>query len=134
MNTIRATGFLISLSLSGGCAVVPDGMDLDCEGAKLRQITIVYQRHSKITVAPSVKVVHPGEAINYKVKGPMSRVFEARGTSGPSSYGWLDASGSGEPSGRSHIVCVPVDQAHGQYEYEIEIVDVGKLDPVVQVN
>ncbi len=137
MNTIRTTVFLLALSLSGGCAtVVPEGMDLTCEGAKLRQINIVYQRHSKITVAPSVKDVNRGEAINYKVKGPKSRAFKARGTKGPSSaeVDWLDATGSGEPSGRSHIVCVPNDQETGKYEYEFEIDGVGNLDPVVRVN
>jgi hypothetical protein len=136
MNTNRATVFLIALCLSGGCAsVAPE--DSDCEGAKLRQITIVYQRNSKITVSPPKKDVDRGDAINYKVRGPEARPFKAKGTKAPNasaSFAWLDATGSGDPSGRSHIVCVPADQATGNYEYVIEIEGVGTLDPVVRVN
>jgi hypothetical protein len=135
MNTIRATFFLVALSLSGGCAsIVQEGSGLDCPGATVRQITIVYQKHSKITVAPPRKVVEPGDAINYKVKGPGAPVFKAKGTSGPASYGWLDVTGSGGPNGQSNIVCVPAGQQDGDYEYLIEIEGVGTLDPVVHVN
>ena len=139
MNTIRATVFLLALALSGGCATVAPE-DSDCEGAKLRNITIVYQRHSKITVAPPRKEVDRGDAINYIVTGTESRVFKAKGTKAPpnssASFAWLNATGKGGTarSGNSHIVCVPVDQEPGIYEYMIEIEDVGTLDPEVHVN
>ena len=133
MITIRATAFLTALSLSGGCAsVAPEGSE--CEGAVLKKINIVYQRHSKITVAPPTREVQRGEAIDYRVKGPESRAFKARGTTGPGPYGWLDTTGSGEPGGKSHIVCVDKDRTPGEYEYVIEIEGVGKLDPVVHVD
>ena len=139
MNTIRMAVFLISLALFGGCAtVVPEGLDLDCEGAKVRTIKIKYKRHGKITVSPTKREVARGEAIDYRVKGPTSRAFEAKGTKAPdasASFAWLDASGKGGTGwfGNSHIVCVPDDQARGNYEYLINIGDVGTLDPVVRV-
>jgi hypothetical protein len=133
MNTIRTAVFLVALSLSGGCAVVAP-QDSKCAGAPVKKITIVYQRHNKITVAPPVRHVDPGDAIEYKVTGPVPRSFKAEGTSGPGSYGWLDATGSGGPGGVSNIACVPVGQSAGDYEYMIEIDDVGKLDPVVRVD
>jgi hypothetical protein len=139
MNTIRATVFLTALSLSGGCATVAPE-ESGCEGATLRNINIVYQRHSKITVAPPKKKVHRGDAINYKVKGTESRTFKAKGTKAPpnssASFTWLNATGKGGTvgDGNSHIVCVPDDQESGDYEYLIEIEDVGTLDPVVRVD
>jgi hypothetical protein len=137
MNTIRATFFLIALTLAGGCAsVAPKGTK--CAGADLKKINIVYQRHSKITVAPSRRVVERGQAIDYRVKGVESRAFKAKGTKGPgsASYGWLDAQGEGGTTGdgNSHIVCVDRDQDPGDYEYLIEIDGVGALDPVVHVD
>jgi hypothetical protein len=140
MNTIRATVFLLALALSGGCAtVVPDGLDLKCEGAKVRKIKINYKRHGTINVSPSERKVARGEAINYRVKGAKSRAFKAKGTKAPNasaSFAWLNASGKGgtDWNGNSHFVCVPDDQELGIYEYVIEIEDVGTLDPTVHVN
>ena len=133
MNTIRTFVFLVALSLASGCAsVAPE--DSKCHGATVKKITIVYQRHDRITVAPSVRHVNPGDAIEYKVTGPVRRNFKAEGTSGPASYSWLDVTGEGGPGGISNIVCVPVGQVTGDYEYMIEIDNVGKLDPVVRVD
>ena len=133
MNTIRTVVFLVALSLSCGCASVAPA-DSKCPDATLKKITIVYQRHNKITVAPSVRRVDPGDAIEYNVTGPASRNFKAKGTSGPGPYGWLDVTGEGGPGGISNIVCVPAGQLTGDYEYMIEIDNVGKLDPVVRVD
>ena len=72
MNTIRTVVFLVALSLSCGCASVAPA-DSKCPDATLKKITIVYQRHNKITVAPSVRRVDPGDAIEYNVTGPASR-------------------------------------------------------------
>jgi hypothetical protein len=139
MNTIRATVFLLALSLSGGCAsFAPEGLDLDCEGRPVKVIRISYKRHDNIKVRDPIVNVNRGEAINYKVTGPQNtqnRTFNAKGTSGPSSFGWLDkVNGSGGPGGISNFICVPDDQIEGDYNYEIEIVGVGKLDPTVHVN
>jgi hypothetical protein len=138
MNTIRATVFLLALILSGGCvSVVPKGMNLACESRPITPIKISYKRHSNIKVRDSDSKVYvkAGDAINYIVTGPEIRTFNAKGTSGPGPYSWLDVTGgSGEPRGKSHIKCVPEDQATGDYEYEIEIVGVGTLDPTVHVN
>ena len=134
MYTIRATVFLIALTLSGGCAsVAPGGLDLDCEGARLRTINIKFKPNDNITVAPSLKKVWPGDAINYLVTGPDTRDFTATGISGPGSVSWLSKTGSGGDGGVSNIVCVPDEQEPGEYKYDIEIVGVGTLDPKVQV-
>lgn len=139
MNTIRMAVFLISLALFGGCAtVVPDGLDSKCEGVKARTIKINYKRHGKIKVSPSKRKVAHGEAINYRVKGAAPRAFKVEGTKAPNasaSFEWLNASGKGGTGwyGNSHYVCVPDNQADGEYEYLIEIDNVGKLDPIVQV-
>ncbi len=104
MNTIRATVFLIALTLAGGCASVAPA-ESNCAGAVSKKINIVYQRHSKITVAPSRRVVERGQAIDYRVKGVESRTFKAKGTRGPgsASYGWLDAQGEGGTTGDGNV-------------------------------
>ena len=135
MYTIRTAVFLIALSVSYGCAsVAPDG--LKCAGKPTETIKIKYKRHSSISTDDPEVWVQAGHAINYKVQGPKSRAFKAKGTKGPgsASYGWLDATGSGEPGGKSHILCVPAGQARGTYEYLIEIDGVGTLDPTVHVD
>ena len=138
MNTIRMTVVLLALTLFGGCAsVVPTGMDLECVGKPVTPIKISYKRHSNIKVRDrdSKVFVNAGEAINYIVTGPKIRTFNAKGTIGPGSNSWLNVTGgSGGPGGKSNIKCVPANQATGDYEYEIEIVGVGKLDPTVHVN
>ena len=136
MNAIRTTVFLLALALSGGCtSFAPDGLDLPCRGKPETTIRISYKKNSGIEVKDPNVEVNPGEAIIYKVTGPIKRTFNAKGTSGPSSFGWLDKeNGEGGPGGRKNYICVPDDQKDGEYTYEIEIVGVGTLDPKVQVN
>ena len=134
MNTFRATVFLLALVLSGGCAsVAPDGTE--CAGVRAKDITIKYQRHNKITVAPPRREVTRGEAIRYKVVGGEPRNFTTSGVKGPGSFSWLDVAGVGgtEKEPKYYYVCVDSNQTLGDYEYEIEVDGVGKLDPIVQV-
>jgi len=46
---------------------------------------------------------------------------------------WLDTKGKGSPDGNSYYVCVEDDQDVKDYKYNIEVVGVGTLDPVVRV-
>ena len=136
MNTFRVTVFLLALALSGGCAsVVPEGLDLGCSGAQAKRINIVYKRHDSISVRPSKREVTRGEGIVFKVVGDKSRDFETRGTTGPGPFNWLDVTGTGgtERDPKYYFVCVDKDQIRGDYEYIIEIVGVGILDPAVHV-
>jgi hypothetical protein len=136
MNTIRTAVFLIALALSGGCAsVVPEGLNLGCAGAEAKRINIVYKRHDSISVKPSIREVTRGEGIVFKVVGDKSRDFETRGTTGPGPFNWLDVTGTGgtERDPKYYFVCVDKDQIRGDYEYIIEIVGVGILDPAVHV-
>ena len=136
MNAIRTTVFLLALALSGGCtSLAPNGLDLPCAGKPETKIRISYKKNNSIVVKDPYVEVNPGEAIKYKVTGPIKRTFNAKGTSGPSSFGWLDMEkGEGGPGGRPNYICVPDNQKDGEYTYEIEIVGVGTLDPKVQVN
>ena len=106
MNNYLVAVFLAALVPITGCvSLAPE--DSGCAGATVRRINIVYQRHSKITVAPPSRYASPGDAIEYRVKGPEARLFNSTGTSGPGSFAWLDASGPGNSRGNSYFVCVP---------------------------
>ena len=143
MNTIRTSVFLLALSLSGGCASITpvEPRDEVCTtAAPGNKINIVYQRHNKITVAPPQLTVDEGEEIWFFVKGSESRPFKTKGTKPPPEHpsakvDWLNSFGEGGTvgNGSSFKVCVPDTQESGDYEYLIEIEDVGTLDPVVRV-
>lgn len=134
MGRIRTTAILAFSFLMYGCTSLAPA-STSCEGATARKVNIIYQKNSKITVAPPEREVEQGQAIQFVVKGPAARSFDISGTGSESgaSAAWISASGSGSAGGTSVFVCVGAGQDMTNYTYLVKITDVGELDPVVRV-
>jgi len=125
---------LVASLLSFGCVTTtPDFVE--CAGVPAKKVNIVYQKNSKITVAPPERVVEQGQAIEFVVKGPAARSFNISGTGSESSAPakWIAAAGTGSANGTSVFVCVGANQEPTNYTYDVKIADVGYLDPIVRV-
>jgi len=125
---------LVASLLSFGCVTTtPDFVE--CAGVPSKKVNIVYQKNSKITVAPPERVVEQGQAIEFVVRGPAARSFDISGTGSESSAPakWITAAGTGSANGTSVFVCVGANQDPTDYAYVVKIADVGYLDPIVRV-
>jgi len=134
MNRISTTIILVASLTSFGCAGTAP-MTASCAGVPSKKVTIIYQKNSKITVAPPEREIEQGQAIEFFVKGPAARSFSITGTGSESgaAANWIGATGTGSNAGTSVFVCVDAGQDVTGYTYLVKVTDVGELDPVVRV-
>lgn len=148
-NRILTTATIVAVGLSlAGCPVDgPDpatefGVD-DCP-ADQKDVTITYGVNaggkSELTIKEKVNV-KPDGAVVFKLD-PKSAgsdvpdfgtyVVTVKGKASDPKNSWISDSDSFD-NNPELVVCVPADQAEGTYEYEVEVVGFGKLDPRLEV-
>lgn len=134
MSGIKTTITLVASLMSFGCASTAP-TTVSCPGVTSKKVNIIYQKNSKITVAPPEREIEQGQAIEFVVKGPAARSFNITGTGSESGApaNWINAAGTGSAGGTSVFVCVGASQAETGYTYLVKVTDVGELDPVVRV-
>jgi hypothetical protein len=117
------------LAMAGCAPSVP--LTIGCPDAKPKTVKISFKKNEEIRVNRPVLNVEQGDVIVCEIKGGAGIEVIIEGAE--SDDEWLDTKGKGSPDGNSYYVCVEDDQDVKDYKYNIEVVGVGTLDPVVRV-
>lgn len=127
----RRIAFLLGTSIVfSGCATMAP-MTAGCGDVVAKKVTINYKKNNSINVSPPTRDVEQGEAIRFVFKGDAGADVKIDGATAQDA--WIKSDGKGSPSGNSYYLCVNVNQTARDYKYNIEVVGVGTLDPVVRV-
>ncbi len=127
----KMPAFLSVVLMLSGCGIAPT-FD-ECVGSGITPINITYVQQNnmvKVQVAPNRAMVDPGDTIRFKIIGNLGKVVKVEGKASDPPSIWI----SGQATSGYFFVCVPSDVMPGQtYRYEVDIADIGFLDPEVRV-
>lgn len=136
----------LAVLLTTGCLLTYAGTssaDLRCDDSSVKKDVKITYGDSHLSVDTKQKPVKHDDWLVFDLKpdmpiGPPPRdvdfkMVEVRIYGKSRDSNWIAASGTYDRSGGQLKVCVPSDLEYRVYEYNIEIDEVGKLDPRVIV-
>lgn len=116
----------------GACAVGPTTGT--CVKPPITAINVNYVRNSEIRVSPPNARPHLGNVLRFKLTGDASKTVTVKGKASDPDASWISGTRSGGSGSNFIHVCVDQTLNKGQtYSYDIDVQDVGTLDPEVTI-
>ncbi len=119
----------ISLIVTGCESIRP--ISHDCDGQTPGPPITIHFDDSKLFVTPPSKPVKKGKFVRVNTINPSS--MDSYDVTISSNTSWLNASGEKSNGTIPMEICVPEDEDTGSFKYQVEVANIGQLDPRVEV-